>query len=283
LIFRALFFVNNKELGKKGILGQSPSGLTSFTYVALSLQSVNYLINHMHMNKKHTQKNVDVLVSGGAALLFAIFIGTIVFSSINVLASSLYVAPTAELAVRRGQGTEFKIVAMIKDGAKVEVIEETEHYKRIRLASGKEGWMLGRFLSPDPPLNSVVEKLRGEKSQWQEKSSADNQKMEELTLALTTTQKELKNLRSEREELGHDYETLQRDTADVVQIKRDLERTAGENGTLLEKLAVIEGQYNTLKKDSNMYWFLAGAGVLIVGIILGKMPGPSRRRKSSLV
>lgn len=237
----------------------------------------------MDMNKKNTHKNVNALASGKTALILALFIGTMVFTSINVVAGSLYVAPTAELAIRRGQGTEFKIVAMVKNGARVEVIEETEHYKKVRLTSGKEGWMLARFLTPDPPLDSVVAKLREEKSKWQEKSSAINQKIEELTLTLTTTQEELKNLRNEREELGHDYETLQRDTADVVQIKQDLERTAGENTTLLEKLAVIEGQYNALKKDSNMYWFLAGAGVLVAGIVLGKMPGPSRRRKSSLL
>ena len=237
----------------------------------------------MDMNKKQTQKNENTLSSYRVALILAIFVGTMLFTGINVLASSLYVAPTAEIAIRRGQGTEYKIVAMVKDGVKVEVIEESEFYKKVRTRTGREGWVLSRFLSPNPPLDSVVEKLRGEKKTWQGKSTIVNQKIEELTLTVTTTQEELNNLRREREELAHDYETLQRDTADVVQIKQDLERTAGENGTLLEKLAVVEEQYNALKKDSTMYWFLAGAGVLIVGIILGKMPGPSRRRKSSLL
>lgn len=237
----------------------------------------------MDMNKKQIQKNANALSSYRVALILAIFVGTMVFTCVNVLASSLYVAPTAEIAIRRGQGTEYKIVAMVKDGVKVEVIEESEFYKKVRTRTGREGWVLSRFLSPNPPLDSVVEKLREEKKTWQGKSTIVNQKIEELTLTVTTTQEELKNLRLEREELAHDYETLQRDTADVVQIKQDLERTAGENGTLLEKLAVVEEQYNALKKDSTMYWFLAGAGVLIVGIILGKMPGPSRRRKSSLL
>lgn len=237
----------------------------------------------MDMKKKYTQKNVNTPVFIKAVLMLAFFVVTMAFTCINVLASTLYVAPTAELAIRRGQGTEFKIVAMVKNGAKVEVIEETEFYKKVRLASGKEGWMLSRFLTPDPPLDSVVEKLRGEKIKWQEKSTATNQKIEELTLDLATAREEVKKLSLEREELVHDYKTLQRDTADVVQIKQDLERTAEENSSLVKKLAVIEGQYNTLKKDSNMYWFLAGAGVLVLGIILGKMPGPSRRRKSSLL
>jgi SH3 domain protein len=237
----------------------------------------------MDMNKKQIQKNANALSSYRVALILAIFVGTMVFTCVNVLASSLYVAPTAEIAIRRGQGTEYKIVAMVKDGVKVEVIEESEFYKKVRTRTGREGWVLSRFLSPNPPLDSVVEKLREEKKTWQGKSTIVNQKIEELTLTVTTTQEELNNLRREREELAHDYETLQRDTADVVQIKQDLERTAGENGTLLEKLAVVEEQYNALKKDSTMYWFLTGAGVLIVGIILGKMPGPSRRRKSSLL
>lgn len=237
----------------------------------------------MDMNKKQTQNNTNALSSYRVTLILAIFVGTMVFTCINALATSLYVAPTAEIAIRRGQGTEYKIVAMVKDGAKVEVIEEVEFYKKVRTSTGREGWVLGRFLSSEPPLDSVVEKLREEKRKWQEKSIGVNQKIEELTLALNTTQEELNYLSREREELGHDYETLQRDTADVVQIKQDLDRTAGENGTLIEKLDVVEEQYNALKKDSTMYWFLAGAGVLVVGIALGKMPGPSRRRKSSLL
>jgi SH3 domain protein len=237
----------------------------------------------MDMNKKLIHKNTNALSSYRALLVLTFFVGTMVFTCITVLADSLYVAPSAEIAIRRGQGTEYKIVAMVKDGSKVEVIEESEFYKKVRTSSGREGWVLSRFLSPEPPLDSVVEKLREEKRAWEEQSTTVNQKIKELTLALNTTQEELNNLRREREELGHDYETLQRDTADVVQIKQDLDRTAGENATLIEKLAVVEEQYNALKKDSTMYWFLAGAGVLIVGILLGKMPGPSRRRKSSLL
>lgn len=69
----------------------------------------------------------------------------------------------------------------------------------------------------------------------------------------------------------------------MVQIKKDLDSTVGENSALLEKLALVEEQYNALKKDNTMFWFLAGAGVLIVGLIFGKLPTPSRRRKSSLL
>ncbi len=129
----------------------------------------------------------------------------------------------------------------------------------------------------------MVDRLQLENDKLKEKSYTAGEQIKELALALETTQQDLEKLQSDREQLGEDYEALQRDTADVVQIKKDLEKTVEENSALLDKLASVEGQYNSLKKDNKMYWFLAGAGVLIVGIIFGKMPGPSRRRKSSLL
>ena len=235
------------------------------------------------MNKKHTVQRVVGLSSQLVALVVAICLGAIAFSFTFVSAASLYVAPSTEVAIRRGQGTEYKIVAMVKNGEKLEALEELEGYTRVRLDSGREGWVLSRFLSPDPPLDQVVDTLQSEKDRLVEKSTTATRTIEELTVDLRTAQEELANLRGERNVLSQDYKTLQRDTADVVQIKQDMERTAKENSALLEKLAVVEEQYNTLKNDSNMYWFLVGAGVLVVGIILGKLPAPSRRRKSSLL
>ena len=235
------------------------------------------------MNNRHLQKNVFIYTYQIIALVMAVSCGAIVLSISTVSAESLYVAPSAEVAIRRGQGTEYKIVAMVKSGTRVEFLEDVEHHTKVRLASGKEGWMLSRFLSPDPPLDQVVDRLQLENDKLKEKSAKAAEKIAELTLALSTTQDELAALRRDREQLGQDYETLQKDTADVVQIKKDLDSTVGENSALLEKLALLEEQYKALKKDSKMYWFLAGAGVLIVGLIFGKLPSPARRRKSSLL
>lgn len=235
------------------------------------------------MNKKHLQKNVITPTSQLIAVVLAVCCGAIVFSFSTVSAESLYVAPSAEVAIRRGQGTEYKIVAMVKSGMRVEFIEDVEFHTKVRLSSGKEGWMLSRFLSPDPPLDQVVDRLQLENDKLKETSAVAVEKINELTQTLTTTQEELDSLRRDREQLGQDYETLQNDTADVVQIKKDLDSTVGENSALLEKLALVEEQYNALKKDNTMFWFLAGAGVLIVGLIFGKLPTPSRRRKSSLL
>lgn len=200
-----------------------------------------------------------------------------------VFAKDLYVQPFTEIVVRRGKGTEYKIISMVKSGTKVEFIEGDESYTLVRLPSGKEGWMLTRFLSADQPLEIVVENLTTENEALHEKLAVAREKIEELTGSLKTTQHELDVASENGNQLQRNYDTLLQDTADVVQIKSDLEKTTEENAVLSRKLAEVEEKYSTVKKDDRFNWFLAGAGVLVLGVILGRLPSPTRRRRSSLL
>lgn len=194
-----------------------------------------------------------------------------------------YVKPQGEAAVRRGQGNEFKIVAMAKEGVSVELLEENEGYSLVRLANGIEGWMLKRFLSVEPPPNELVAALRKKNEDLKQQEIRSAEKIEELSATLSRTKTDLDALVAERDQIRLEYQTLQTDTADVVKIKNDMEQTAHENHTLVEKLTLLEGENGSLKKDNSVNWFLAGGGVLLVGILLGRMPGPTRKRRSSLL
>jgi len=207
----------------------------------------------------------------------------VLFSVADVVAETRYVKPEGEAMVRRGQGTEFKIVGVVKDGAMVEVIEENRDYSLVRLDNGVEGWILRRYLSAEPPPDTLVENLRREREELQRKESESSRKLEELSEKLATAQTGLEELRAERDRVLAEYEQLQRDTADVVKIRNEMLSTAEENKQLAEKMVVLEKENSELKKNRTINWFLAGGGVLFFGILLGKMPSPSRRRKSSLL
>lgn len=216
-------------------------------------------------------------------ILSLLTMGELILLTPTVFAKDLYVQPFTEIVVRRGKGTDYKIISMVKSGSKVEFIEGDESYTLVRLPNGKEGWMLTRFLSDDPPLELVVENLSTEKEALQDQLTVAREKIEELSNGLKTTQYELDVASENGSKLQQSYDTLLQDTADVVQIKTDLEKTTEENAVLSRKLAEIEGKYSKVKKDDRFNWFLAGAGVLVLGIILGRLPSPSRRRRSSLL
>ena len=214
-------------------------------------------------------------------LSFFSLCGVILLSATAVHAETRYIKPSSEIAVRRGQGVDFKIVAMVKDGTSVEFLEADDSYARVRLDNGKEGWMLKRFLSDVPPLVEVVASLRTEKIELEQKESELTQNIEELSSSLSETRTELDSTLSERNQIWADFQTLQRETADVVQINKELLETRKKNKHLLQELTSTKKDREQLKKSFAIKWFLAGAGVLLLGMLIGgALSGKSRRRGS---
>jgi len=228
-----------------------------------------------------------VLIALSQVCLTAVF-------PLPLLAETQYVIPSAEIPVRRGQGTDYKIVALVSDGAEVEVLERGESYSLVRLANEKEGWILTRFLSDDPPLTDVVAALTSEnealKLQQQQSSlkldeqeQQSSRRLEDLDQALSETKRQLETAIAEKEAIAASFEKLQKDTANVVEIKQNLANTLKENRSIKQTLATLTRENEELKSDDRINWFLTGAGVLLLGIIIGKITNRSRKRKPSLL
>lgn len=227
--------------------------------------------------------------TSGAPLVFlltvSIFLSffTIMCSTSLVMAETRYVKPSAEVVLRTGEGREYKVIGLVKDGDTVELLQEGDSYAMVRLADGKEGWMLKRFLSVQPPLSTIVDSLRAENEKMKAEKAEALKKLDEATSTLNQIETNLNVTISERDQIKNDYQNLQLDTADVIQIKKDMLRATKENEVLIQEMASLKEENNKLKKDESFNWFLAGGGVLLVGMIIGRLSSKSRKRKSSLI
>jgi SH3 domain protein len=56
-----------------------------------------------------------------------------------------------------------------------------------------------------------------------------------------------------------------------------------ENELLVEELTALKAANSGLNSDKSINWFMAGGGVLLVGMFLGRLTSKSRKRKSSLM
>ncbi len=206
------------------------------------------------------------------------------FSAVSVQADTRrYIIPSSEIAIRTGQGTEYKIIAVVKDGTSVELLEEDESYAKVRLIDGKEGWIIKRFLSVDIPLRELVDSLQEENEGIKRRELEAIYNLEDLSFKLTQSETELNAILAERDQIQKDYVKLQQDTADIVQMKKDYLKISQENKLLERNLISVNSNYERLKDDNAMNWFLAGSGVLLVGIIFGRILAKSRKRKPSLL
>ena len=214
--------------------------------------------------------------------LFVTF-GVMLGAASPVLADSRYVIPSAEVVLRSGAGREYKVTGVVNDGDSIEFIEENGYYALVRLANGKEGWMLKRYLSVDPPPASIVASLRAENEKLQQKEQELTEKLSAASVNLSKTETDFNSTLNEKNQIATDYQTLQQDTADVIKLKQGMEKATEQNTLLTEEITTLKEENARLNKDTSVHWFLAGGGVLLIGMLLGRLFSKSRKRKSSLI
>ncbi len=216
-------------------------------------------------------------------LLLILLLLFLTVPAIEVFASSLYVAPSSEVPLRTGKSTSRKIVAVLADGTQVELLKQEDAWALVRTQGGKEGWILRRYLTENPPPKMQLAALRKKNQALLERYQKLKQEIEQLSETGSDFKKQLTKCISERDTIRTQYEKLKRDAANVVQTKKMLSETQKRLSQANAQLISLKQKVNNLEANSNVKWFLAGGGVLLAGWLLGLFSGRKRRRKPSLL
>jgi SH3 domain protein len=194
-----------------------------------------------------------------------------------------FVSPSIEVPVRRGQGTEYKILKLVKDGDRVELLKVNDAWAQVKVGSGTIGWMPKRFLSTEAPPLKQVEMLRAENEQLKARETERETELTGLKDLQSSTGGELSACIAERDTIQAQYQTLQADTADVIALKNKMTATAREIEEVRATLQSVEQQNTELKRKTAVTWFMAGGGVLLIGWIIGLITCRSRKKRPSLL
>ena len=194
-----------------------------------------------------------------------------------------YVTDDIEVMVRTGPGTDHKILATPRSGTPVEILEESPSgWFRVRLPNNKEGWMVGRYLNEGPPAKEVIAELKKENDTLKQRIEVLNQENARMKQERDDLQGALAEQTKTAEGLRESYETLREKDPELLALK-DSHKMASEN---LTKSTVREAELEQKLKEaeSGQYfkWFLAGAGVLLLGFLIGSRTRRAKRRPSLL-
>ena len=216
-------------------------------------------------------KNVFILVS-----LSLILAG-------NAVAETLYVSDTLEITMRSGKGTSFGIIRMLRSGTSVTVLETDKKtgYTQVRTKSGKVGWVLSRFL------------MKGQAAR--DRLAASEKTLAELELENSKTETAKATLAQEKAVLQTQLSKLDGESRSVSQELTEIKRTASsalaidsENKDLKSRLVSLERQLQTVQQENEGLkdrtardWFMVGAAVVLLGIIVGLIIPRIRFRKKS--
>lgn len=192
----------------------------------------------------------------------------------------MYVSEIREITLRTGPGTEYKIIAMVNSGTPLTVLEEGEKWTRIQLENGNAGWVLNQFLQTKVPDYILLDKLQKVHSSLSNEAETLKDKNRELLVRVENLTSDLHQTQKELEALSTTHETLKNESATFLELQTAHRQTVKELAQQKEKADRLENELTSLTNDKRLKWFLLGAGVLFVGIIIGFITKPQRRRST---
>ncbi len=182
-----------------------------------------------------------------------------------------YVTDSLRLETRQGPSTDHRITHMLSSGARVMVLEEDTQtgYSRVSLDDGSEVWILTRFLMTEPAA-------RAQLAEAQEKFTRERDNARELASELETVTQTSGEIEKGRSALATDKKLLQTELAQIKQAAANTLAIKERNQSLDKQLQAVSMDLDAamqrnraLKERSERDWFIAGAGVLLGGIIIG--------------
>ena len=196
-------------------------------------------------------------------------------------AETVYVSENIRLTVRKEPGNDKKIVSILTSGDQVNVLQFGDEWTKIKLSDDKEGWVLSRFLSTQMPSSvalKVLEKKYADLLSQSAAPQADCHRLKEENEKLAADQQ---NCAKQFQSLNDSYQTLKKDSQEVVKLRADYEEALIKFADQGKKLETLEAEVGKASFDQNFKWFLAGSGVLLAGFLIGLFA--KRKRSYSLI
>lgn len=194
-----------------------------------------------------------------------------------------YVSDQLIITMRTGQGSQYQILKTLPSGTRLEVLETNDEtgYAKVRIPDGLEGWVLNRFLSEEPIAREKLAAARSKLQRLIEQNNALKEELANLKNSKTDLEAERNALLSQNETAKTELERLNQVAAQPIQLDKQNRDLKQQNISLEKELQLIQQENQVLKDRSQREWFIAGAGVLLGGMLLGLILPKLRWRKKS--
>ena len=206
----------------------------------------------------------------------------LIISAAALAETKHYINDSMTITMRTGPATDRKIIALLGVGQAVEVLQAENDWTLVRLANGKEGWVLSRFITDQTPNDIQLNVLKKEFNELQTKAASLIEENKTLIAENKRLSTDLNSNEAKVKNLDKAYETLKRDSKHFLELQAKYKVSTSELTEQTQKAQKYEDELTKLLWNKNIKWFLSGAGVLVLGFIIGFSTKRQRRHSSLL-
>lgn len=186
-------------------------------------------------------------------------------------AQSVWVSDQFEVMLRTGPSTSNAIERMLTSGTALTVVErdDASGYSQVRTAAGTEGWVLTRYLMNEPSAREQLATLTRRLTSASAEGSTLTSQLDAVRGEYDSAAQQITSLESEKGQLERELAEIKRTAANVLSINNQNKDLRDQLASTEIQVATLEQQNRELTGQTTRYWFMTGALVLIVGMILG--------------
>jgi len=206
----------------------------------------------------------------------------------SVYADTRYVTDQLVISVRNGHNPSDIVLGYIKTATPVDVIEEIGDYSRIKTEDGLEGWVLTKYIVSEKPKALIIEDLKSEIQKLNEKADSKKlletkkmyeEKIGELEQEVNINQRFTAKAKSDLIQLDNKYKNLLAHSQNKEELIRESEQLKKLNTHLNTEIKSLKQQNKVPLKSKGLQSFVAGAGVLLLGYLLGASAKKKKRSR----
>lgn len=195
-----------------------------------------------------------------------------------------YVSDDLTIPLRSGKSIQYRIIAYLPSGEKVDLLESDSDsgYSRVRTDKGTEGWVLTRYLADSPSAKDQLEGAKKKLVNIQIENNRLNDELGKLKSENSDLAKQVKSLTDENRRLNQQLTSIRQTASSALAIDNENKALKSKVVDLERQVQSYEQENAVLKDRRNRDWFIAGALVLGGGMLLGLViPKLRVRRKSN--
>jgi len=210
-----------------------------------------------------------------------VLMGMLACLPVLAAAEQLFVTEVQEITVRTGPSLESKIVQLLKSGAKLEKLKEEGDWINVRTETGKEGWVLKRYITAETPIKVKFEDFKAKNADLVEKADKVEAIIGKYEEENKTLRKNLTTLQGDNAKIKQDYDALTQANANVADLARKYQELKDFVEAGKQDAEKLKRENAMLRDLSDVKWFLAGGGVFFGGWVFGYLLGRSSKKKSN--
>ena len=197
-----------------------------------------------------------------------------------VSAQGVYINDVVQVALRAEPGYDHGVVTLLRSGDRVERLDDSGDWSRVRSADGSEGWVLSRLLTDKTPNVLKLKRLEQELDAIRQRGGEAGGELAAALEEKLRLQNALAEVRFELEAAQQAYTELKKKSAGGGEANQALADARKQIDQQTRQLEDCRRQAAEMGQRETLYWFLAGAGVLMAGLLAGFRIG--RRPRSKL-